>query len=107
MCLLSKQSSGDTSHKVCLRLLAACHALLCAGDVDFSTTTQNVTFTVGNPFAMANIVIFEDFILEVDEDFVAHLVVTNDTLDGRVTAGDITDVIVTILDDEGKYFCDS
>lgn len=51
---------------------------------------------------MANIVIFDDLILEIDEDFVAHLVVTNDTLNGRVTAGDINDVIVTILDDEGK-----
>ena len=73
-----------------------------AGDVDFVTTTQNVTFTPGNPLVVADIVIFEDSILEMDEDFVAHLVITNGTLDGRVTAGNITDVVVTILDDEGK-----
>lgn len=73
-----------------------------AGGVDFEASIQNVTFTQGNSFAVANIVIFDDLILEIDEDFVAHLVVTNDTLNGRVTAGDINDVIVTILDDEGK-----
>ena len=51
---------------------------------------------------MANIIIFDDLILEIDEDFVAHLVVTDDTLNGRVTAGDLNDIVVTILDDEGK-----
>ena len=51
---------------------------------------------------MANIIIFDDLILEIDEDFVAHLVVIDDTLNGRVTAGDFNDIVVTILDDEGK-----
>lgn len=72
------------------------------GDVDFVTTSQNVTFTPGNPLVVAEIIIFEDSILEMDEDFVAHLIITDDTLDGQVTAGNITDVVVTILDDEGK-----
>ena len=95
------QASGDASGEVCIQSPATFPVLPSAGDIDFATTTRNVTFTVGNPFVMADIVIFEDFILEVDEDFEAHLVVNDDTLDGRVTAGNITDVVVTILDDEG------
>ena len=74
---------------------------LVTGDIDFVTTTINVTFTPGNPLVAVNIVILDDTVLEIDEVFVTHLIVTNDTLDGRVTAGNITDVVVTILDDEG------
>ena len=86
---------------ICFALLHCSSVYLVTGDIDFVTTTINVTFTPGNPLVAVNIVILDDTVLEIDEVFVTHLIVTNDTLDGRVTAGNITDVVVTILDDEG------
>ena len=74
-----------------------------SGGSDFSTDLVTATFTTGNPRSTTSIVIIDDNVLEPDEDFVAHLIVPNNTLEGRVTVGDLDQTTVTIIDEDGEH----
>ena len=70
--------------------------------MDFASGTYEVTFTAGTTEASFNVSLTDDNIFERNEKFM--ITVDPSSLPNNVTVGDPDQVIVTIVDNDGKYF---
>ena len=69
------------------------------GNQDYNSGYFNVTFSIGNPSASLSIPITNDEILEQDEMFTIEI----SLLPINVIAGNVSEITVTIVNDDGKY----
>ena len=70
--------------------------------MDYGSGTYEVTFTAGTTEALFNVSLTDDNISERNEKFM--ITIDPSSLPNNVTVGDPDQVIVTIVDNDGKYF---
>ena len=88
-----------------LFILFHIHTYAISGNnIDFDSTTLNVTIVAGTNISTVNITLKSDDIVEGDEMFNITLSVPS-SLDSRITTGTITSATVIIVDTTGEYYC--
>ena len=75
-------------------------AILIGGGDDYSSGPYNVTFLAGVTLVPFNVSITDDNVLEDNESFL--LTIDFSVMPSNVTADNISQVTVTILDNDGK-----
>ena len=72
-----------------------------AEDVDYDFGLYNITFLAGETRATFNVTVIDDNIFEDNEKFILNI----KPLSNIVTVGEPSRATVTIVDNDGKYFC--
>lgn len=78
---------------------------LFSANVDFFASFESLVFT--EPFVQLNIPLFDDDIHETDENFLVRMgePLTENQVDGVNIVLDSTEVLITIVDNDGKCMC--